>query len=248
MNEAPKRKHIPNEVRRILLLECGFRCSVPRCDAQWPMLHFHHIDENPSNNTAENLLVLCPTHHQMVTSKHIDKKNCELLKELLAAFSDVPAGDSAGERNRLLYTLASELLMNLGVLSDKKFTSEHSGLIIYPRLLHVVCDGALSSGLFIARQDGTLYKRLFGWAEVCRDFNRRLDLTETWRAPDPNSAMAKKLQQTLAKGRTIQSVRESCKALITHIIDHYGESCGIDYDTVFFEETEVDEDTNTGDG
>ena len=39
----------------------------------------HHFDENHNNNSPENLIPLCPTHHQYVHSKHknevIDKIN-----------------------------------------------------------------------------------------------------------------------------------------------------------------------------
>src|SRR6056297_1145113 len=87
------RKHIPNQIRRELLLECGYRCSVPRCDVQWPTLQFHHIDEDPSNNSSSNLLVLCPTHHQWATSGHIDRKHCATVKESILAFAAVPSAD-----------------------------------------------------------------------------------------------------------------------------------------------------------
>lgn len=240
------RRHIPKDLHRKLLLECGYRCSVPRCDAQWPTLQFHHIDENPDNSTAENLLVLCPTHHQMVTSKHIDKKSCELLKQSLTAFSDVPVDKSTMERNRMLYTLASELFVNLNVLSDKKFSAEQSAFTIYPRLLHIACDAALSSGMFISQQDGTLYKRLFGWAEVSRDFNRRLEFAEARRVAVANSSEAETWQRSLAQGQTIRSVRERCRSLATYLIDNYGDACSIDYDTVFFEDTNTGETSDIG--
>ena len=32
----------------------------------------HHVDEDKSNNTPENLVPLCPNHHEMVHSKHRD--------------------------------------------------------------------------------------------------------------------------------------------------------------------------------
>jgi hypothetical protein len=33
----------------------------------------HHFDENHNNNSPENLIPLCPTHHQYVHSKHINE-------------------------------------------------------------------------------------------------------------------------------------------------------------------------------
>ncbi|WP_430408558.1 HNH endonuclease [Kordia sp.] len=66
------RKSIPqkNKVRAELQKEISSAC--PFCDSQ-DVGHFeiHHIDENPSNNLIENLLLLCPTCHSKVTKGDI---------------------------------------------------------------------------------------------------------------------------------------------------------------------------------
>jgi predicted HNH restriction endonuclease len=33
----------------------------------------HHYDENHNNNSIENLIPLCPTHHQYIHSKYKDE-------------------------------------------------------------------------------------------------------------------------------------------------------------------------------
>ena len=48
----------------------------------------HHIDENHSNNKPENLVVLCPNHHEMIHSKeHRDEVVGELVKWDHVAFA-----------------------------------------------------------------------------------------------------------------------------------------------------------------
>lgn len=63
-----KRKNIPqkNKVRAELQKEINSIC--PLCD-NTDVGHFqiHHIDENPSNNSKSNLLLLCPICHSKIT-------------------------------------------------------------------------------------------------------------------------------------------------------------------------------------
>jgi hypothetical protein len=54
-----QRTHIPKEIKEKVLKEYNHRCAI--CGSDNP--HLHHIDENPSNNDAENLIPLCPNHH-----------------------------------------------------------------------------------------------------------------------------------------------------------------------------------------
>jgi hypothetical protein len=55
---------IPKAVRESVLAEFNHRCEI--CGADRPQLH--HLDENPANNTPENLLPLCANHH--LTDQH----------------------------------------------------------------------------------------------------------------------------------------------------------------------------------
>ncbi len=53
------RQNIPAKLRSEILNEYNHRCAICGCDR--PQLH--HIDEDPSNNDAENLIPLCPNCH-----------------------------------------------------------------------------------------------------------------------------------------------------------------------------------------
>src|SRR6478752_4597057 len=53
------RPSIPKGVSDAVLKEYRHLCSM--CGKTGP--HLHHIDENPTNNVAENLLPLCPNCH-----------------------------------------------------------------------------------------------------------------------------------------------------------------------------------------
>lgn len=53
------RAEIPKRIRDSVLFEFSHRCAI--CGADRPQIH--HIDENPGNNAAENLVPLCANHH-----------------------------------------------------------------------------------------------------------------------------------------------------------------------------------------
>lgn len=46
------------------------RCVV--CGEEY-IVEVHHLDENPNNNSPENLIPLCPTHHQYWHSRYQEK-------------------------------------------------------------------------------------------------------------------------------------------------------------------------------
>ena len=77
-----KRVAIPEETKRQVMLEAGFRCSVPRCPNDLS-LEVHHIDYDRDNHDPANLLVLCSNCHGRATRKEIDRKACLMIKDLL---------------------------------------------------------------------------------------------------------------------------------------------------------------------
>jgi hypothetical protein len=225
-NRRKVRANISRDIVRRLLIECGFKCSVPQCSVQWPTLHQHHIDENPSNNDMSNILMLCPTHHQMVTSKHIDRKTCEMLKELLSTFSQyVPSPDSQAN-NMLLCSLVSELVMNMLLLSDDRFhqlvSSEKLTPLVYPRLLRTALDQAIASGIFIRNQDGRLFDLLYSWSDILNDFNHRLNLTE-YRlfSPLSTSKEVRAFQERIVGGQLVKSAFKKCMDLFIYLAEDY---------------------------
>ena len=77
-----RRVAIPMQVERELLVEAGYRCSIPKCTVD-SALEFHHINGDPSNNSPQNILVVCSNHHRACTNRRIDRKACLTLKRSL---------------------------------------------------------------------------------------------------------------------------------------------------------------------
>jgi hypothetical protein len=76
------RPRVPADVRRQLTIETGGKCSMPRCGNEVG-LETHHIDGDPSNNAFGNLLWLCGHHHNQASYGTLDRKLCQMLKDLL---------------------------------------------------------------------------------------------------------------------------------------------------------------------
>lgn len=51
---------IPEKTRMLVLERSGDKCAM--CGEE-SNLELHHINKNPSNNSLNNLIALCPTHH-----------------------------------------------------------------------------------------------------------------------------------------------------------------------------------------
>jgi hypothetical protein len=58
-----RRKQIPNRVAEEVIFKADLLCCV--CENRGH--HIHHIDEDPSNNDIDNLILLCFEHHEEVT-------------------------------------------------------------------------------------------------------------------------------------------------------------------------------------
>lgn len=77
-----KRKHIPEKTRRLLQKEINSTC--PFCENK-DVGHFqvHHIDEVPSNNSPNNLLMLCANCHSKITKGDISQMEVQNVKIML---------------------------------------------------------------------------------------------------------------------------------------------------------------------
>lgn len=74
-NRPPRRKRltIPAKIKALLQKEINSKC--PFCvSTDVDHFHYHHIDENPSNNDVSNLLMVCPLCHSKITKGDISKK------------------------------------------------------------------------------------------------------------------------------------------------------------------------------
>lgn len=62
-NAKPRRTPIPIDVQRQVIGRAKNRCQWEWCQIKGN-LELHHMDGNPSNHKINNLIYLCPNHHQ----------------------------------------------------------------------------------------------------------------------------------------------------------------------------------------
>ena len=70
---AKKRIRIPAEIEKKIIYKSARTCNV--CREFKKGIQIHHIDENPSNNNIDNLIVLCQNCHDEAHTKHDLSKN-----------------------------------------------------------------------------------------------------------------------------------------------------------------------------
>lgn len=71
-----KRKRIPKPLERQVLYKAARTCCV--CRVPRKPVEIHHIDEDPSNNVASNLIVICRNCHDEAHTKHTMSKNLSI--------------------------------------------------------------------------------------------------------------------------------------------------------------------------
>jgi hypothetical protein len=82
------RSAIPEQVKREVLIEAGYRCGVPTCRTIL-LLDLHHIVEvsEGGGNKADNLLPLCPTCHALYHRERIPRDAVKAWKAVLVSLS-----------------------------------------------------------------------------------------------------------------------------------------------------------------
>ncbi len=129
------------------------------------------------------------------------------------------------QRRGLLRDLARELVQNVKTLHDPVFSREDEAFHIYPRVMTIVSDAALSSGQFSGGTDGTLLALLNEWAMAARGFNGRLDLTELLTATNPE--LRATFHRRLSRGEMLDGVRRKLLRLGDHLLQSYEGESGI---------------------
>src|SRR3954465_3910893 len=143
----PERPAIPASIERQLMIDAGWRCSIPTCGTT-TALEIDHIDEwsDVKEHKYENLIVLCPTHHAMkrkgARPRELNAVALKIVKqnqlELSGRYGDVERRvleyfvRNLGQRIVFLPGDFDVLLMQLldeGLL-NKEFTAE--GSIVVP--------------------------------------------------------------------------------------------------------------------
>lgn len=64
-NQTKIRVPVPSSIRQQVYDRSGSRCEHPRCSYSGKP-HIHHIDEDPSNNSLNNLIAVCPNCHSRI--------------------------------------------------------------------------------------------------------------------------------------------------------------------------------------
>ena len=74
------RPHIPEQLKRRVLLEAGHRCAIPPC--RYPDVVIHHIIPwaQCKEHKYENLIALCPNCHARADRGEIDRKSLRTYK------------------------------------------------------------------------------------------------------------------------------------------------------------------------
>ena len=82
------RTAIPENIKREVLTEAGFRCAVPTCRTILA-IDLHHIVEVSDNgsNEANNLLALCPTCHALHHRGTIPVESIKVWKGMLVSLN-----------------------------------------------------------------------------------------------------------------------------------------------------------------
>jgi HNH endonuclease len=133
------RPHLPNSIRRAVLVEAGHRCAIPTCrEHPVEVAHIEPRKGDGSNDVFENLIALCPTCHTRHDKGEVDrpamrqyKANLSVVnsrygdveKRVLEFFADdpgnnaiqLPGGFSLLLRNLIKDGLLEEMPIHSGV-------------------------------------------------------------------------------------------------------------------------------------
>jgi hypothetical protein len=87
-NNKRARRRVPEDVRRAILIEAGYRCAVPTCRAILT-IEIHHIVEVAKGgwSTRDNLLALCPNCHALHHQGTITQEAIRVYKGMLLALT-----------------------------------------------------------------------------------------------------------------------------------------------------------------
>jgi len=76
------RPAMATQLRRDIKVEAGHVCGIARCGERIG-LQIHHIDGNRENNSPENLIYLCTTHHTQAHNGDINRLEMQQYKRAL---------------------------------------------------------------------------------------------------------------------------------------------------------------------
>jgi hypothetical protein len=98
---SKRRREVSHATRVAVLTEAGYRCAVPTC-RNLLAIDLHHIEPvaEAGDNSAGNLIALCPQCHALLHRGTIEKSSILVWKGILVALSH---GFDKGTVDRLLF-------------------------------------------------------------------------------------------------------------------------------------------------
>jgi hypothetical protein len=176
-DDAYDSRYIPAEIKRLVLVEAGHCCALPTC--QYPATQFAHIFPfaKVKEHKADNLIALCPNHHDLYDNKkQIDRKSMLLYKQklqflnkrytkyelrILALLAEKPVVIAAGEI-QMMGLLKDELIRNEKTFLRQNVTlSDADGRMAFE-------DSAVVSFAAVLTKKGTAF--IENWKSKTEDF------------------------------------------------------------------------------
>ena len=178
-----RQPRIPQDVRRQVLTEAGYRCAVPTCRTILA-LDLHHILKVSEGgpNTADNLIALCPTCHALHHRKEIPQEAIRVWKGMLVTL------------NRAFDKDAMDMLLFLTLKEQEERPYGYTSECV------MSCAGLINAGLVYTETFGDQeapggYLRSNSGADhLLRLTERGRMVVEAWRAGNVD-ALARALEQ-----------------------------------------------------
>jgi hypothetical protein len=157
------RPAIPTDMKRRMLMEAGYRCSIPAC--RFPITENAHIISwaDSKDHSYENLIALCPNCHTLFDLGKIDRAAIVAYKKKLIFLNDVY---SRFELDVLDHLKTHKRAFIPGELLVKRLLEE--GIVAHEEeiMIHGFGDGEDVLGLFSVVLTGNGRRLLEDWARV----------------------------------------------------------------------------------
>lgn len=157
------RSNIPAGTKRRILIEAGYRCSVPTC--RFPITENAHIVSwaDSKNHSYENLVALCPNCHTMYDSGKIERAAIVAYKKKLLFLNEVY---SRFELDVLDHLRTHKRALIPGELLVKRLLEE--GLVIHEEKIMIqgFGDGEDILGIFSVVLSDKGVRMLADWSKV----------------------------------------------------------------------------------
>ena len=143
------------------------------------------------------------------------------------------------KKNGMLKAVAAEYLVYEAVILDTKFTETNKEnlfkFVVYPRFQTIALESAISSGLFLEKEDKEFYTRAVNLHEIPHELNKRISISESSMLANNNSIMTTRIK--MRDGNT----RKSALVKLSKFGDLLEKKYGIDFKEPYFVKLEEDQ-------